>query len=101
MASVIPGQLTLDVPIPIPNEPIGATPAWRAAALAADLQCEYVACSRTQQGRCAHTLRAGYRLYLAQDGHVYCEDCSKVIAKAEAKARAAYAAPANEPDTLF
>jgi hypothetical protein len=51
-------------------EPIGITPAWRAAVDAAGGQCE----GRAKGGRCGHTLAGGWRLYLATDGRVYCEN---------------------------
>lgn len=50
--------------------PIVTTEAWRAAVQAADGQCQHSA----KSGRCTHTLNGGYRLYLDDDGKVYCSD---------------------------
>lgn len=50
--------------------PIVAPAAWQAAVDAADGQCE----GRKRDERCTRTLRAGYRLFLDSDGHVYCVD---------------------------
>lgn len=70
----------------IPNEPLGATPKWRAAALAAGLTC------RCRRGECGKTHSAtggvcdqrlaeysGVRLHLVTDAAhgevVVCSDC--------------------------
>jgi hypothetical protein len=70
------------------GEPIGASAAWRAAAEAADGQCEHVG----KPGRCTRTLNGGHRLYLV-DGHVYC--------KTHAPAPPPRPAPVFGQDTLF
>lgn len=50
--------------------PIVRPAAWQAAVEAAGEQCE----GRKHGDRCTRTIRAGYRLFLDSDGHVYCVD---------------------------
>ena len=70
--------------------PIGATAAWLAAAEAAGEQCEH----RGKGARCGHVLRL-YHLYLAEDGHLYCEDHKPP------PAAPVQAAPEGYQDALF
>jgi hypothetical protein len=87
---------------PIPGQPFGATPAWRAAVRAADGLCQCAgSCGRK------HTASAGHCdqyqglneqiLHLATDGRVYCPRCFAPIARslaqhaADARAGAAQA----------
>lgn len=71
---------------PIPNEPLGATDAWRTAVLRADLtcQCRYRECGKAHSasgGECDQTLTTygGVRLHLIETIErgpiVVCGDC--------------------------
>jgi hypothetical protein len=67
------------------SEPLFATPAWRAAVEAAEGHCQcHGACGRKHpdgQGACiARHDVAGARLYLTEDGRVYCKPCFDSIA---------------------
>ena len=95
----------------IPNEPLGATPQWRTAVLAANLTCQ---CRRNECGKahsatggvCDQKMRElfGVRLHLVESERgqiVVCSDCfdgRRTIANRKAKAAAedrleAYALP--------
>lgn len=57
----------------VPGEPMGATKAWRTAALRAGCQCQDErAARRGEAQRCTRTLNGGHKLFLWTDGKVYC-----------------------------
>ena len=82
--------------------PVGASPAWLAAAEAAEGQCTCIGgCGRSHAkkpaGRCDRTLTGCYRLYLTGDGQLWCEECLDIAAARQRKAAREQAPPPELP----
>jgi hypothetical protein len=98
---------TTDAPVskPLVFVPVGASPAWLAAAEAAEGQCTCTgACGRSHAKkpakRCDRTLTGRYRLYLTGDGQLWCEECLGAAAAQQRKS-VREQAPAPEAPGLF